>query len=138
MSKYKDKRWLEEKYVNERKASKEIADICDVSGTTILAWMERYGIERRGRSKCQIKNRKEAPSMTVDGYGYERFFINNSGSRKVIYVHQLTAIAHGADPDKIFNGYDVHHQNEVQWDNRPENLEVIEHGEHRKKHAKQQ
>ena len=33
------------------------------------------------------------------------------------------------------DGKDVHHENELKWDNRPSNLEVVEHGEHSRMHA---
>ena len=33
------------------------------------------------------------------------------------------------------DGKDVHHANAVKWDNRPENIETIDHGEHAALHA---
>lgn len=138
MKKYKNKSWLRRQYVESRKTTYEIAETCGVTATTIQNWLDRHSIDKRNRSDCQIKNRKEAPTMTIDGDGYERFFVHNGGKRRVVYVHQLTAIANGADPSDIFDGYDVHHRNEVPWDNRAENLEVLTHGNHRKIHSNNQ
>lgn len=33
------------------------------------------------------------------------------------------------------DGKDVHHRNGIKWDNRPSNLEPIDHGEHSRLHA---
>ena len=33
------------------------------------------------------------------------------------------------------DGKDVHHENGVKWDNRPSNIETIDHGEHAAMHA---
>jgi len=47
----------------------------------------------------------------------------------------LVAIANGEDPAEIFSSeWNVHHKNDIPWDNRPDNLEVMKHGEHRSLH----
>lgn len=58
--------------------------------------------------------------------GHLRWRHRAGGETNVVHVHQLVAIADGADPYKIFSGgtYHTHHDNEVRFDNRPENLEV--------------
>jgi hypothetical protein len=72
--------------------------------------------------------------------GYMRWSAPGGGGvEDRAYVHQLVAIADGADPDKVFsNGeYNVHHRNCVKWDNRPDNLELVEAGRHHCHHAGQ-
>jgi hypothetical protein len=48
-------------------------------------------------------------------------------------VHRLLAIAeYGTDP---VAGNHVHHKNGIKWDNRPTNIEPVNHSEHARKHA---
>jgi len=138
--KYKDEEWLREQYIEKRKTTYEMADICGVSDPTILRWMDKFGIERRGRSAAQIKHRKEAPSMRTDYDGYERISAHNGNNqRKTVLHHQLLAIADGVEPQTLLGGkYDVHHKNRLRWDNRPDNLEVLTKTEHGKIHGLKQ
>lgn len=66
--------------------------------------------------------------------GYERWRAWDPAEQKERYVsvHQLTAIAEGASPYKVFsNGlYETHHENRMKGDNRPENLTVLLNEEH--------
>jgi len=68
---------------------------------------------------------------TDDG-GYEMWEVNNRGTQHRILVHRLVAISeHGADQvaERI-----VHHKNNIPWDNRPENLELMDRAEHARLH----
>lgn len=187
--KYHDADWLREKYHGERMTMREIADLCDVTNTTIGDWLSRHGIERRDRrdaqrpegkhterewlaeqyhgrgqtlaqiaDKCDVDkvtimnwmDRHDIPrrdathhkrvspaQFTVEKDGYERAASKNNGKFRQVRIHQLVAIANGADPYKIFsNGeYECHHINGVPWDNRPENIEVLTGSEHDEIHA---
>jgi len=44
MGKYRNKEWLEKKYIKEEKPGTEIAEICDVHSTTIYNWLKKFGI----------------------------------------------------------------------------------------------
>ena len=43
---YKDKAWLEEKYIIEDKTLQQIADLCGVSKPTINNWTLRLGLRK--------------------------------------------------------------------------------------------
>lgn len=128
-----NREWLAEQYhVNGRSLS-DIADECDVDKVTIMNWMERHDIPRRDATQ----HVRESPSnFTTLESGYERVASKRNGELDQAKVHQLVAIANGADPYKVFsNGeYQCHHINGVPWDNRPINVEVLEAGEHQDRH----
>jgi transposase len=48
---YKDESWLREKYWNEEKSQREIADELDVCRSTVTNWMNKHGIETRSKSE---------------------------------------------------------------------------------------
>jgi transposase len=48
---YTDEEWLREQYHDHEKSGREIAEECEVSGSTILRWMDRHSIERRSLSE---------------------------------------------------------------------------------------
>lgn len=61
----------------------------------------------------------------------------DAGHRDYVSVHQLVMLREGCDPHKIFAGpaeWHIHHQNEIPWDNRSENLELLTPKEHAKRH----
>jgi hypothetical protein len=67
--------------------------------------------------------------------GYERITQRYCGERCQMYHHQLLVIAMGEDPHKVFSGkYHCHHKNEIRWDNRPSNIELLTPKEHAKEH----
>lgn len=65
--------------------------------------------------------------------GYESWRANyNNGDVDYFKVHRLLAIAeYGSD---AVAGKHVHHKNGIPWDNRPENIEVLEEREHLQQH----
>jgi len=70
--------------------------------------------------------------------GYERWRCRDpDGTHRAVYVHQLAAVADGADPKEVFsNGtFQVHHQDGIGWNNDPANLEVIDAYSHGHRHV---
>lgn len=64
--------------------------------------------------------------------GYERFCTSDES----VSIHQLLAIAGGADPYKVFSGgeYNVHHKKPIPWLNTPENVELLTKADHNSEH----
>lgn len=74
-------------------------------------------------------------SLAQTGLGYEYLRDRAAGEDETVYVHQLVLVAAGADPSEVFApGVDVHHRNHIPWDNRPSNLALEDHREHRRAH----
>jgi len=137
-SPYKDREWLSNKYYEEDVSVPEIADECDVKSQTIYYWMDKFGLERDA-TKWGHKSRVERATLYLTRDGHERWTSKHreNGERvtKTVLVHQLLAIAEGESPFKIFSErVNVHHENEIPWDNRPENISVLGVWEHMKTH----
>jgi len=127
---YDDAKRLRELYWEAGLSQKQIAELYSVSRVAIGRAMKRNGVESRQSAGvtsgyCNYSTGKQ---------GYERW--NSDG--ETVYVHQLSAIAGGADPEKVFgDDYVVHHENRVPWDNRRENLSVVTHQEHAQIHSEE-
>lgn len=137
--KYQDKETLQRLYHEERMTQPEIADKFDINKSLVCYWMKKHGIEARANSDAQRKRMSTKPVPTKIHQGY-RQWIDSYGekkgwSRDRVFVHRLVAVAHyGFD---AVCGMDVHHKNGYSFDNRPENLEPIDHGEHASLHIEQ-
>jgi len=124
---YRDAETLRRLYHGEGMTLKEVGEHLGVVGSTIRKWMEKHGIERRtGREKpyrVTLRTRKD---------GYVQWFNDYDGKQSTCLVHQLVAIANGADPHDVFSGgdYNIHHKNGIAWDNRPSNLDFVTSSEH--------
>lgn len=121
--------WLEEQYHGGEKSLSQLADILGcANASSVSSIMERHGVDRRKST------RDMPPWFGTTAKGHEAIKTNmGSRGRGHVYVHRLVAVAeHGVD---AVAGMDVHHKNGVPWDNRPENLELKDHAQHRREHA---
>lgn len=138
---YKDADKIREKYVNEGLTTREIADEWDCSNGTISRWLDNHDIETRDNWSKGVKaaaehNRVERVQMRTHERGYEYWGTKvqhgDEHKSEIVYVHRLLAVAeHGFD---AVCGNVVHHKNEVRWDNRPENIEIMTRKQHQNEH----
>lgn len=127
---WRDEKALRELYIEREMSTFEIADELECCQHTVWRWLQKHGIETRGRGHSI-----EHMNAHVSDSGYVEWRSHNESC----YVHQLLAIASGVDPYIVFDDeYVIHHPNEVPWDNRRENLEAVTHAEHQRKHSKYQ
>ena len=126
---WNDPEKIRELYHDEGLPIREVADRLGCVCSTIYKRMERFGIE--SRSKSEAASSPHA-NFSTNSNGYEEWNLGHNGERLQLRVHRLLVIAEGESPYDVFSGeYDVHHRNDISWDNRAENVELIEADEHR-------
>ncbi len=127
--------WLREQYIENRRSMKDIADEVGMSPSGIKKCLDRYDIKTRNSTE----HHRYGPCnfMTDESSGYESVSAKCDYEQYQCRVHQLVAIAKGANPHKVFsNGrYHVHHENSIPWDNRPCNLTLKSGKVHTREHA---
>lgn len=128
---WKDEDRLRELYWDGGLSQTDLADRFGVSQRTIQYWMDKFGIETRSPGEAL---RVPWASFYTRPDGYEQWMAMDYQTRKQqpVYVHRLLAVAeYGTD---AVAGKVVHHDNEVPWDNRAENIVLMEQGEHAAHH----
>jgi len=151
--KHKDEEWLREKYIDEKRSTNDIANECGVGKTTVLYWLDKFNIERRSNQEAVKQswqdaderreeigevfaeaNEKLHPFVFTKKSGYVLAGSSDGqGGSELVRIHRLLAAAeYGTDSvrDKV-----VHHKNGIKWDNRPENIELMDADEHSRHHA---
>lgn len=132
-----DRELIKHLYKDRRMSAESIADELDCGATTIRMWLEKHGIEKRSMSEAVRlgygNHPKEVP-LHVKKTGAVRWNYSYKGEKRTVFVHRLLAVAIWGF--EAVRDHDVHHKNEVRWDNRPGNLELMEHGEHSSHHRK--
>jgi len=123
---------LRQKYIEHGLSERQIADGEDYSRAHVRKSLEYHNIQTRSQKKAIWKRHGEHPNCFTHPRGH---VIISSGA-DMAYVHQLIAIAYGANPHELFNGNGVvHHRNGVKWDNRPKNIEIHDsQSEHMREH----
>lgn len=136
---WQDKETLRQLYEDELMSQQDIADHFDneLTGHGIKYWLEKHGIEKRSRAEAaKLRWLKEVPNMHTHETGYEFWRDHTGNDERLVLVHRLLAVAvfgFDAVADKV-----VHHKNNVPWDNRPENIEIMTVAEHAVHHHNQE
>jgi len=136
--KLRDKNWLREEYIRKQKSSRDIAEELGADKSVVLKGLRKCGIERRDTPEATMLGMDTGHcSFRTEKLGYEVVTSRTPEEKSEVRIHQLVAIAEGEDPHNVFSGgdYHVHHENNIQWDNRPGNLELKTNSEHMKGHA---
>lgn len=133
--KHHSEQWLRARYFDDGMSVPEMAELVDVCAQTVYDAMDVRGIDRDA-TRYGYKSRVPYASYYIDGQGYPRWQAKGreDGERVTdnFHVHRLLAIAeHGVD---AVAGKSVHHKNNIPWDNRPENLEILSRSKHRAEH----
>jgi DNA-binding transcriptional MerR regulator len=133
--KHNDAKWLREQYIENKRSMRDIADELGMSTSGIKKCLERAGIDRR----TPTEHHRLTPCnfITEPTNGYECVSSKCNYVKDQCRVHQLVAIADGANPYKVFsNGrYHIHHENGIHWDNRPCNLTLKSASVHTREHS---
>lgn len=122
---YTDPETLERLYWDEGMTLREIGAKFGVSFGTVRYYMNKHGINTRdgGNEYDHVPLYYKSSGEYIWQHEYDH-------ERAQIGVHRLVAIADGADPYDVFAdaGKVVKHTNGINWDNRPENIEVASYG----------
>lgn len=119
-------------YEDEGLSTKQIGALIDAAATTVRERLLDAGVDIRGLSQAQTAvygNRYRVP-YEIDKWGTPTWKI----SEHRVQVHRLLAVSMwGLD---AIRDKEVHHVSGIRWDNRPDNLELLDTLEHYARHEK--
>lgn len=111
----------------------EVAEELGTSQGTISNWLNKTGLGARTQSEAQRVAR--ASFTAADGSGHERWTVGDPDGSTTTTVHQLLAVADGADPEDVWaEETEVHHRTGIPWLNIEDGVEVLTAEEHRAVH----
>jgi len=138
MKNYRDKKWLENKYLDEKLSFTEIARICPVSRTQIWRLLKKFNIKTRKNYSEEIKQKQREHKIgeknpnwkggtVINSNGYALILKRNhphSNNRSYVKRSKLVMekyLGRYLEPEEV-----VHHENEIRHDDRKENLRLFE------------
>lgn len=131
-----DKYELARLYYDEGLSQTEIGEKYGVQQTVVSSRMREWGIAP-GKRIDLMAEAVRVPWAThrFTDDGYEVWKVRVGDEMKTLPVHRLIAVAeYGTD---AVAGNAVHHKNGIKWDNRPENIAVMDDADHKSHHANQ-
>jgi len=132
---------LHQLYWEEKLSTRQIAELKDVSVSTVQLAMKKYGIKTRNLSEALknayitgVKSRRQQTGSKnpnwrggrfKDDKGYIRVYCPNFNGRKGRYVAEHIIVWERAYGTRLPKGYVIHHLNGTKDDNRLENLVAL-------------
>lgn len=114
-----EKSELQRLYHEKGLTQEEIGERFDVTKQSVYQWMKKYDIETRSQKQAASMSHGH-PSLRHDDNGYEKF---NGGGSHVLH-HRLLGVAMFGHDAVV--GNHIHHINELKWDTRPGNIELVD------------
>lgn len=127
---WRDEETLRELYVEKGLSQSEIGEMLGCAPETVFYHMEKNGIDARTPEETFARRRANTPAQfsTRQEDGYEYWHSEDDW----VYAHRLLAVA-----EYGFNavrGKHVHHKNNIPWDNRTDNIELLSQSRHMEHH----
>lgn len=133
---YKDEELLRELYLEEQMSMIRIGEKLDCAPNTVKKYLKEHGIEIRDASEQMSISKGYGPyevPFKLHHHGPEAWWLSTRDADQVkVYVHRLVAVAEYGF-ETVADSH-IHHKNEIRWDNRPENLEPMDPGDHTRHH----
>lgn len=131
-----DEEWLRAKYYGEYWSVGDMAEEAGVPSSSITYQMDKYDMDRRPGFVTHVMKNPGAGFVHANNDGYEIVKHSVDDHTYSYFIHRLVAIAEWGY-DEV-DGKQVHHKNSIPWDNRGDNLQLIDsHSEHMKLHGAQ-
>lgn len=128
---WRDEGTLYELYVRQELSSRDVADELGCQKDTVLRWLDRHNIPRRGRMEWR-ETVHPWVGLNIHGYVEASSWNSDRQQNDRVLMHRLLAVAeYGFD---AVAGKLVHHRNGIPWDNRPPNVEPVSRSSHAKHH----
>jgi hypothetical protein len=134
---WKDKETLERMYWEEDMSMGDIGNELGCDSKTVQYWLEKFDLGTRSRSEARtLQEMKKPLRLNLNQGGYEIIHDQYGQSRgeKTTHVLHHRLLAAVETPLNELEGKVVHHKNNVPWDNRRANLEVMTFSDHMKHH----
>lgn len=130
-----DPELLKRLYHEEKLSTFEIADrFEEAEQTSVYYQLKKHGIETRSVGDS-IRNRF-ASNLTVHlQNGRIQFFFDAFGETHTFLLSQLVALLDNPAEEVFDDTTHVHHKNHMPFDDRPENIEVLDGSEHSRYHG---
>lgn len=130
---WQDEETLRRLYHDEELSERRVADRLGCSKALVRNWMDKLGVERRDQAEAlREAHRVEYAGYGITPKGYKRWHAYHEGDVDYVQVHQLAAIADGADPHDVFgdNRLVCHHVTGHKLINIPRMIDVIDTEDH--------
>lgn len=120
---------LRELYCNKGFSIPKTADVMGVSSSSVQDYIDKFDISTR---KANQHQKYASLYSRTDGHEEWKTRDKEVGGEVCMFVHRLLAISeYGIEEVKNMH---VHHKNDIPWDNRIENIQLMSPSDHSKHH----